>query len=524
MWEVDFDHLFENYNNSRRYQENETVAALLFGNISLANITNVFFGCLSDFDSSLDLIRYIESSLPSNITFLGVLSLINVVYPFDLNALAASVEDAERFLILFADIVSLEAQDVDSIIKLNEEINLRPSSTNPDHGLLFRTSLCLNMNINISEKGNLFEEISSAFTAELNNIESLYFVISSNNFILGGDKVVDTEQIIGETLQISGYLSSGRKFVTFTPLVPLKKNSDDSSPKLVPIVKIRKDLALFCNVRATITSVVEAQSSDGPKKILTLLRSALKRTVYLTERCVYEFINFNFKCLINIRCGVFSTNNGLLSVVYPVIEDDIVLHKPKGKVHVIRGFYNYHHYMQDGIDDSGWGCAYRSFQTLWSWFVLQGYIDKPTPTHSEIQQSLYDCGDKDATFVGSHQWIGSIELGYCLENMAGIESRVLTTNSGTEVTENIRQLALHFKTYGTPIMIGGGMLAHTILGVDFNESTGESSFLVLDPHYSGNEDLHTIITKGWCGWKMPSFWKKECFYNLLLPIPPQNVI
>lgn len=38
--------------------------------------------------------------------------------------------------------------------------------------------------------------------------------------------------------------------------------------------------------------------------------------------------------------------------------------------------------------------------------------------------------------------------------MAGIGSQVLTTNSGTEVTENIRQLALHFKTYGTPVMIG----------------------------------------------------------------------
>lgn len=72
--------------------------------------------------------------------------------------------------------------------------------------------------------------------------------------------------------------------------------------------------------------------------------------------------------------------------------------------------------------------------------------------------------------------------------------------------------------------LGGGMLAHTILGVDFNESTGESSFLVLDPHYSGKEDLQTIVTKGWCGWKMPNFWKQEYFYNLLLPIPPQDVI
>lgn len=34
----------------------------------------------------------------------------------------------------------------------------------------------------------------------------------------------------------------------------------------------------------------------------------------------------------------------------------------------------------------GWGCAYRSLQTLWSWFKLQGYTGLPVPTHREIQQ------------------------------------------------------------------------------------------------------------------------------------------
>uniref|UniRef100_A0A7I4NLF9 Ufm1-specific protease 2 n=1 Tax=Brugia malayi TaxID=6279 RepID=A0A7I4NLF9_BRUMA len=542
MWKVDFNRLFENYTNNRRYQES-TVAALLFGNTSLAEITNVLFGCLSDFDATLDLIRFIESSLPSNVSFLGTLSLINVEYPYDLNSLAVSVESTEGFLMLFADTTSLEVRDVDSILKLNKEIALRPSSMKSCYDLLVRTSLWLNVNVNISGKKNL-DEVSNAVLSKLDNIESLCFTFSNNSFVLGGNEVIDAKQLNKEMLQISGCLSNGKKFVDFTPMIPVKKNSD---------------FAVFCNVRAVITSVAEIQSDDGPTDILILLRRALKRTVYLTERCLCEFLNFNCERLTNVRCSVFSTNNGLLSVVYPDIQDDMVLrnyrarlhrifnlpsykpilrpaqslqfnpeaqkvlqnphlhirsYKPKGKVYIISGSYNYHHYMQDGINDSGWGCAYRSFQTLWSWFVLQGYIDKPTPTHREIQQSLYDCGDKDAMFVGSQQWIGSIELGYCFENMAGIESRVLTTNSGTEVTGNIRQLALHFKTHGTPIMIG----------VDFNESTGEASFLVLDPHYSGDEDLHTIITRGWCSWKMPSFWKQEYFYNLLLPIPPQNVI
>jgi hypothetical protein len=34
-------------------------------------------------------------------------------------------------------------------------------------------------------------------------------------------------------------------------------------------------------------------------------------------------------------------------------------------------------------------------------------------------------------------------------------------------------------------MVGGGVLAYTLLGVHFNEQTGEAAFLILDPHYTG---------------------------------------
>jgi len=42
---------------------------------------------------------------------------------------------------------------------------------------------------------------------------------------------------------------------------------------------------------------------------------------------------------------------------------------------------------------------------------------------------------------------------------------------------------------------GGGVLAHTILGVDWNEATGYVKFLILDPHYTGTEDLRIIQDK-----------------------------
>ena len=45
------------------------------------------------------------------------------------------------------------------------------------------------------------------------------------------------------------------------------------------------------------------------------------------------------------------------------------------------------------------------------------------------------------------------------------------------------------------VIAGGGVLAHTILGVDFNDITGDIRFLILDPHYTGAEDLKTIQDK-----------------------------
>lgn len=44
-------------------------------------------------------------------------------------------------------------------------------------------------------------------------------------------------------------------------------------------------------------------------------------------------------------------------------------------------------------------------------------------------------------------------------------------------------------------MMGGGNLAFTILGIDWNENTGEVKFLILDPHYTGAEDLRQVTVE-----------------------------
>ena len=45
-------------------------------------------------------------------------------------------------------------------------------------------------------------------------------------------------------------------------------------------------------------------------------------------------------------------------------------------------------------------------------------------------------------------------------------------SSGGEMSGVGRVLLHHFNSEGTPVMIGGGVLAHTILGVDYNTSSG----------------------------------------------------
>lgn len=194
-----------------------------------------------------------------------------------------------------------------------------------------------------------------------------------------------------------------------------------------------------------------------------------------------------------------------------------------GKVYLVHGVYSYHHYMQDRIDDNHWGCAYRSLQTICSWFQQQGYVDRSVPSHKEIQQALVDVGDKQASFVGSCQWIGSFEVQVVLNQLLGVTSKIMFVSQGSELGSKGRELANHFTTEGTPVMIGGGVLAHTILGVAWSETTGEIRYLILDPHYTGAEDLQTITEKGWCGWKGPEFWDQTAYYNLCLPQRPKVI-
>ena len=81
-----------------------------------------------------------------------------------------------------------------------------------------------------------------------------------------------------------------------------------------------------------------------------------------------------------------------------------------------------------------------------------------------------------------------------------------------------RELKAHFIEEGTPIMIGGDLYAHTIIGIDICEEKEDIRFLILDPHFTGSDaNTKNILQKGWCGWKDVSMFKADAFYNLCMP-------
>ena len=61
--------------------------------------------------------------------------------------------------------------------------------------------------------------------------------------------------------------------------------------------------------------------------------------------------------------------------------------------------------------------------------------------------------------MGSKQWIGAIELGFILDTLLGVSSKVITVSNGAEMASKAREIAYHFDsqvrtgrtTDGTPL-------------------------------------------------------------------------
>uniref|UniRef100_A0A0E0MLF0 Probable Ufm1-specific protease n=1 Tax=Oryza punctata TaxID=4537 RepID=A0A0E0MLF0_ORYPU len=299
-------------------------------------------------------------------------------------------------------------------------------------------------------------------------------------------------------------------------------------------INLTLDILCYTSVDFPVAAVVSELVIPGLADQLSIMKKAIvsELTTQQPQLFPYHFVPpgllIPVTAIYDTRYGEIEEkqSSSLLQDVHREIPSSGV---SGGIMSLIDGSYKYYHYLHDGIDDNGWGCAYRSLQTIISWYRLQQYSSINVPSHREIQQVLVEIGDKDPSFIGSREWIGAIELSFVLDKLLGVSCKVINVRSGDELPEKCRELAIHFETQGTPVMIGGGVLAYTLLGVDYNEASGDCAFLILDPHYTGADDLKKIVNGGWCGWKKSidskgrSFFLKDKFYNLLLPQRPNMV-
>ena len=75
------------------------------------------------------------------------------------------------------------------------------------------------------------------------------------------------------------------------------------------------------------------------------------------------------------------------------------------------------------------------------------------------------------------------------------------------------------------------MLAYTLLGIDYNPASGECAYLILDPHFTGADDLQKVHSGQWVAWKRSDskaaaggdLFVRNAFYNLLCPQRPSRI-
>ncbi|XP_015346191.2 inactive Ufm1-specific protease 1, partial [Marmota marmota marmota] len=189
---------------------------------------------------------------------------------------------------------------------------------------------------------------------------------------------------------------------------------------------------------------------------------------------------------------------------------------------LLSGHYLYYHYGCDGLDDRGWGCGYRTLQTLCSWPEGQ---TTGVPGLVAMQAALEDMGDKPPGFRGSQSWIGCVEASLCLAHFGGPQGRLCHVPRGAGLQGELERLYSHFTSGGGPVMVGGDADAQSkaLLGVCLGPGT-EAYVLILDPHYWGTpkhpSELQAARRVGWQ--EVSTAFDPNSFYNLCLTRPNKN--
>jgi hypothetical protein len=105
-----------------------------------------------------------------------------------------------------------------------------------------------------------------------------------------------------------------------------------------------------------------------------------------------------FRTILSVNEACAAGASGKLVNVHAAVAPPSI---PGAQFCIVHGRYEYYHYLQDKENDKGWGCAYRSLQSVWSWFQLQGYTSRPPPSILDIQKAVVATGFRPKSLIGT---------------------------------------------------------------------------------------------------------------------------
>ncbi|KAG7199557.1 hypothetical protein KM043_014168 [Ampulex compressa] len=189
-----------------------------------------------------------------------------------------------------------------------------------------------------------------------------------------------------------------------------------------------------------------------------------------------------------------------------------------GETRLVQGDYEYWHYGCDGFNDKGWGCGYRTLQTICSWIISNKNLQKSVPSIRSIQETLVSLEDKERSFIGSKEWIGSIEVCLVLDQLYDVLSKIIHIPSGKALTKHLDVIKAHFVEFGSPIMMGGDRDCSSKCVVGIHHNPKDTYLLIVDPHFVGMaKSAQQLENYHWVKWQNMKDFVDSSFYNLCLP-------
>uniref|UniRef100_A0A1L8DTJ4 Putative ufm1-specific protease 1-like protein n=1 Tax=Nyssomyia neivai TaxID=330878 RepID=A0A1L8DTJ4_9DIPT len=204
------------------------------------------------------------------------------------------------------------------------------------------------------------------------------------------------------------------------------------------------------------------------------------------------------------------------------VHEDLPDPTTSGKTIVISGKYSYFHYNCDDFQDAGWGCGYRTLQTMCSW--IRNCKDEPTPdvpSIRRIQETLVHLNDKPESFIGSREWIGALEVFYTVDAIYNVSCKIVHIPSNGDVKKYVTLIKKYLEDYGGFIMMGGDVDCSSKGIVGVHIAGNDAYLLIVDPHFvttSGKVQREDIQRTNFVRWQHTSEFLDSSFYNLCLPL------